>query len=237
MNRSLLVSANVMDRSISIDIPVCLGLTLVKQTQFHFSQLRMSRVGHLHGLIYDGDLYYRIYRVCIGILACRGLSLISSPFHDMKSQTPNQVFRCNEFGGVTPSFIEDLTAKGVGLYVADSHTEIDFRSFMMEEIDGEFHFIPEGEFAENIGDSDYAQFEQDEVTLIERTNVEKTQNQRKVRKVSPQASKVASDASDPLDVDSDPDIHGKFLTSYALVSDLDIQDCSEQDLFVYLLLL
>ncbi|GJQ97761.1 hypothetical protein Tco_0008900 [Tanacetum coccineum] len=117
---------------------------------------------------------------------------------------------------------------------------------MMEEIDGEFHFIPEGEFAENIGDSDYAQFEQDEITLIERTNVEKTQNQRvsasskaagkrketvessdrkprqKVQKVSPQASKVASDASDPLDVDSDPDIHGKFLTSYALVSDLDI---------------
>ncbi|GJR63221.1 hypothetical protein Tco_1505383 [Tanacetum coccineum] len=40
---------------------------------------------------------------------------------------------------------------------------------MMERID---------EFAENIGDSEYAQFEQDEVTLIERTNVEKTQNQR-----------------------------------------------------------
>ncbi|GKB42392.1 hypothetical protein Tco_0887334 [Tanacetum coccineum] len=88
---------------------------------------------------------------------------------------------------------------------------MDFRSFMMEGIDD---FIW-----------------QDEVTLIERTNVEKTQNQRvsasskaagkrkqtaessereprqKVRKVSPQASKVSGDASDPLDVDSDPDIH------------------------------
>ncbi|GJW81090.1 hypothetical protein Tco_0145065 [Tanacetum coccineum] len=28
-----------MDRSIGIDIPVCLGLTLVKQTQFHLSQI------------------------------------------------------------------------------------------------------------------------------------------------------------------------------------------------------
>ncbi|GJT10750.1 transposase, Ptta/En/Spm [Tanacetum coccineum] len=84
--------ANVMDRSIGIDIPVCLGLTLVKQTQFHLSQLRMSRVGHLHGLIYDdtGVLYYGIYGVCIGILACRGLSLVSSPLHAMKSQSQIQ---------------------------------------------------------------------------------------------------------------------------------------------------
>ncbi|GJY77543.1 hypothetical protein Tco_0483344 [Tanacetum coccineum] len=36
-----------MDRSIGIDIPVCLGLTLVKQTQFHLSQLRMLRVFYL----------------------------------------------------------------------------------------------------------------------------------------------------------------------------------------------
>ncbi|GKA17881.1 hypothetical protein Tco_0697718 [Tanacetum coccineum] len=101
--------------------------------------------------------------------------------------------------------------------------EMDFRSFMMEGINGEFHFIPEGgvgdegsspstrfvnnealtidaepltdvypsEFAENIGDSDDAPSEQDE----------------KIRKVSPQARKVAGDASDPLDVDCDPDIH------------------------------
>ncbi|GJS61143.1 hypothetical protein Tco_0655927 [Tanacetum coccineum] len=60
-----------------------------------------AQVGHLHGLICDGDLYYRIYGVCIGILACRGLSLVSSPLHAMKSQTPNLVFRCSEFGGVT----------------------------------------------------------------------------------------------------------------------------------------
>ncbi|GJR63219.1 hypothetical protein Tco_1505381 [Tanacetum coccineum] len=96
------------------------------------------------------------------------------------------------------------------------------------------------EFAKNIGDSDDASSEQDEVSLIECTNVEKTQNQRvsasskaagkrkqtaesserepgqRFRKVPPQARKVSGDASDPLDVDSDPDIHGKFLALYAL---------------------
>ncbi|GKE44090.1 hypothetical protein Tco_1471374 [Tanacetum coccineum] len=101
---------------------------------------------------------------------------------------------------------------------------MDFRSFMMEGIDGEFHFIPEG----GVGDSGDASSEQDEVTLIDRTTVEKTQNQRenvsskaarkrkqsaesserepwrKVRNVPPQASKVSDDASDHLDVDSDP---------------------------------
>ncbi|GJZ95288.1 hypothetical protein Tco_0667491 [Tanacetum coccineum] len=41
----ILVSVNVMDRSIGIDIPVCLGLTLVKQTQFHLSQIRVSQIG------------------------------------------------------------------------------------------------------------------------------------------------------------------------------------------------
>ncbi|GJT57834.1 hypothetical protein Tco_0992888 [Tanacetum coccineum] len=86
--------ANVMDRSIGIDIPVCLGLILVKQTQFHLSQLRMSRVGHLHGLIYDDT------GVCIGILACRGLSLVSSPFHAMKSQSQIQSSAAVKFGGV-----------------------------------------------------------------------------------------------------------------------------------------
>ncbi|GJZ20230.1 hypothetical protein Tco_0556820 [Tanacetum coccineum] len=34
-----------------------------------------------------GVLQYRMYGVCIGILACRGLSLVSSPLHAMKSQS------------------------------------------------------------------------------------------------------------------------------------------------------
>ncbi|GJZ63385.1 hypothetical protein Tco_0619806, partial [Tanacetum coccineum] len=36
------------------------------------------------------DLYYGIYGVYIGILACRGLSLVSSPLHAMKSQSQIQ---------------------------------------------------------------------------------------------------------------------------------------------------
>ena len=42
-----------MDRSIGIDIPVRLGLTLVKRIQFHLSHVRMLRIGHLHGLLGD----------------------------------------------------------------------------------------------------------------------------------------------------------------------------------------
>nr|GFB95260.1 hypothetical protein [Tanacetum cinerariifolium] len=50
---------------------------------------------------------------------------------------------------------------------------MDFRSFMVEGVDGEFHFL-----LKNISDSNDAPFEQDEVTLIESTNDDKTQNQR-----------------------------------------------------------
>ncbi|GJW85637.1 hypothetical protein Tco_0158782 [Tanacetum coccineum] len=87
---------------------------------------------------------------------------------------------------------------------------MDFGSFMMEMIDGEFHFILEGgvgdegsspstrsvnnealtidadpliavhpsKFTKTIGDSDDAPSEQDKVTLIDHTTIEKTQNQR-----------------------------------------------------------
>ncbi|GKC59531.1 hypothetical protein Tco_1087129 [Tanacetum coccineum] len=104
-------------------------------------------------------------------------------------------------------------------------TEMDFISFMVKGIGDEFHFILEG------GDSDDAPSKKDKVTLFDRTTAEKTQNLRvsassraarkrkqtaesfekeprlKVRKAPPQASKFSGDASDPLDVDSDPDIH------------------------------
>ncbi|GKF83398.1 hypothetical protein Tco_0245054, partial [Tanacetum coccineum] len=46
-------------------------------------------------------LPYRIYRVCIGILACRGLSLVSSPIHAMKSPSQIQSSAAVKFGGVT----------------------------------------------------------------------------------------------------------------------------------------
>ncbi|GJW31234.1 hypothetical protein Tco_0051266 [Tanacetum coccineum] len=84
--------AQARPSSIGIDITACLGLALVKQTQFHLSQLRMSQVGHLHGLVYDDTcvLSYGILGVCIGILACRALSRITSPLHAMKS--PSQIY-------------------------------------------------------------------------------------------------------------------------------------------------
>ncbi|GJQ99189.1 hypothetical protein Tco_0522174 [Tanacetum coccineum] len=182
-----------------------------------------------------------------------------------------------------PSFIEDLTMKGMGLRVVDSHTgnyqkddftpletirrflEMDFRSFMMERIDGEFNFLPEGylndegsspssksvnneapaidaepitdvpplRFTKNIGNSDDAPPKKDEVALIGHSVPNEQQNPqvgtsskadgkrkqvvessregpcRKTRKVTPQESKAYFDASNPLDEDSDPDIHGE----------------------------
>nr|GEV30146.1 hypothetical protein [Tanacetum cinerariifolium] len=173
---------------------------------------------------------------------------------------------------ICPSIVEDLTAKGVGLRVADSHTsnhhedgftpletirrflKIDFRSFMMDGIDGEFHFEPEGgigdgegsspstrsvnnealvidvdplnfapssKVAKNIRDSNNASLEKDVVDKAEKTRKSSKaigkrkqiaessgkETRRKLRKVPPQVSKVAGDAFDPLDVDSDPDIH------------------------------
>ncbi|GKA61917.1 hypothetical protein Tco_0761436 [Tanacetum coccineum] len=52
-------------------------------------------------MFFSGVLYYRIYGVCIGILACRGLSLVSSLLHAMKSQTQIQSSAAVNFGGVT----------------------------------------------------------------------------------------------------------------------------------------
>ncbi|GKF81630.1 hypothetical protein Tco_0240232 [Tanacetum coccineum] len=138
---------------------------------------------------------------------------------------------------------------------------MDFRSFMMEGIDGEFHFEPEGNISdgegsspptrsvnneipvidvdplnsappskvvENIGDSDDASLEKDvadeddKVRKLSKATGKRKQiaessgkeTRHKLQKVPPQESKVDGDASYPLDVDSDPDIHGKFQTSF-----------------------
>ncbi|GKD54709.1 hypothetical protein Tco_1288096, partial [Tanacetum coccineum] len=55
----------------------------------------------LLAMFFLGVLYYGTYGVCIGILACRGLSLVSSPLHAMKSQTQIQSSAAVKFGGVT----------------------------------------------------------------------------------------------------------------------------------------
>ncbi|GKE25504.1 hypothetical protein Tco_1440888 [Tanacetum coccineum] len=138
---------------------------------------------------------------------------------------------------------------------------MDFRSFMMEGVDGEFHFKLEGgigdgegsspytrsvnneipvidvdplnsappsKVVENIGDSDDASLEKHVANEAEKvrksskatskrkqiTESSGKETRHKLQKVPPQASKVVGDASDPLDVDSDPDIHGKFQTSF-----------------------
>ncbi|GJR51123.1 kinesin-like protein KIN-14N [Tanacetum coccineum] len=127
------------DRSIEIDIPVCLGLTLVKQTQFHLSQLRMLWVEHLHGLIYDKScvLYYGTYEVCIGILACRGLSLVSSPLHAMKSQTQIQSSAAVEFGGVAWSLES-------GCLVARIFYDLGERMLLMGDMNKALEYAREG---------------------------------------------------------------------------------------------
>ncbi|GKG29641.1 hypothetical protein Tco_0419539, partial [Tanacetum coccineum] len=94
-------------------------------------------------------------------------------------------------------------------------------------------------FAKNTIDLDDAPSEKDEAILIDRFVADKVKNQKvgtsskvagerkqtnvessrretrqKTRKVLTHAIKASNDPSDPLDVDSDLDIHGKFLTPY-----------------------
>ncbi|GJZ06388.1 hypothetical protein Tco_0540181 [Tanacetum coccineum] len=90
--------------------------------------------------------------------------------------------------------------------------------------------VPPSQFAENTTDSDDAPSEKDKVILVGGVVVDKVKNRKvstsskvagkrkqiakssgreprqKARKVPPQASKASGDPSDPLDVDSDPDI-------------------------------
>ncbi|GJY40036.1 hypothetical protein Tco_0427306 [Tanacetum coccineum] len=101
--------------------------------------------------------------------------------------------------------------------------EMDFRSFMMQGIDGEFHFEPDGGVGNDEGSSPSTRFVNNETLVIDAeplTSVphsQFTENTRdkddaplekdKARKVPPKASKASGDPSDPLDVDSNPDIH------------------------------
>nr|GEV02779.1 hypothetical protein [Tanacetum cinerariifolium] len=113
---------------------------------------------------------------------------------------------------------------------------MDFRSFLMERINDEFHFLPEGCVGNEEGSSPSIMFVNNEtpVTYTEPlTNVPTSQfaknitdsgnaplekdevilisrfvaNKEKNRKVPTHASKDSSDPADPLDVNSDPDIY------------------------------
>nr|GFA31951.1 hypothetical protein [Tanacetum cinerariifolium] len=123
-----------------------------------------------------------------------------------------------------------------GDWLTLSNKEIDFRSFMMQEINGEFKFLPEGciddnqcspslksvnneasiidakpltsvhpsNFVEDVADSDDASAGDNENPLV---GTSLPLYLSHVLKMAAQASKVAGEAFDPLDVDSDPDIH------------------------------
>ncbi|GKB61940.1 hypothetical protein Tco_0918126, partial [Tanacetum coccineum] len=122
------------------------------------------------------------------------LGIFGSKSHSSSKRRP-----LSRRGGVPiPEFICDVNLAFAGEPNVDllwallnlGPTEMDFKSFMMEGVDGEFNFLPES-------------------GLDEEGNSHSIREPRqKVRKVPPQASKVIGDASGPLDVDSNPGIHG-----------------------------
>ncbi|GJW12697.1 hypothetical protein Tco_1578524 [Tanacetum coccineum] len=148
--------------------------------------------------------------------------------------------------------------------------EMDFRSFMIQGINGEFNFLPEGGFDDNQGSFSMksvnnktpiintepisAMLPKNVVdNIIDSSNTSsddelpsvhpptssflkvgeklKAMGKRKLaadalregshhraQRALVQESKVAGDALTPLDVDSDPDIHGKFEPAYRVVA-------------------
>ncbi|GJV39908.1 hypothetical protein Tco_1418348 [Tanacetum coccineum] len=122
------------------------------------------------------------------------------------------------------------------------------RSFMVGELDVIVYFEPEGGFADGEGNSPSNRCVNNEVSIIDVAPlnsappshvdenvgdsddvslgggiVEKAERLRK-------SSKVAGDASDPLDVDSDPDIHGKF---YTFSASSVLSTCDSNLIFVF----
>ncbi|GJR76239.1 hypothetical protein Tco_0088604 [Tanacetum coccineum] len=116
-------------------------------------------------------------------------------------------------------------------------TKMDFRSFMIQGVDDEFNFLPmrgldeNQSFTKSVNNEATYSFNEGCRSMIgpnapsyleegKRSTVVRKRKvvvgslregpHRKARKVFAQASKVAGDASSPLDVNSDPDIHGKL---------------------------
>ncbi|GKB12130.1 hypothetical protein Tco_0846053 [Tanacetum coccineum] len=82
-------------------------------------------------------------------------------------------------------------------------TEMDFRSFMIEGIGGEFYFEPERGVGDDEGSSPSTRL----LGRGKKYGFFENETHQKAQKVPPQARKASGDPSDPLDVDSDPDIH------------------------------
>nr|GEZ61240.1 hypothetical protein [Tanacetum cinerariifolium] len=89
--------------------------------------------------------------------------------------------------------------------------EMDFMSFMMEGVNGEFHFEPEG----GVGDEEEGK--KDEVILVGRTIADKAKNQKESTSsnVTRKRKQTVESPGRESNVDSDPDIPGKFLTPHA----------------------
>nr|GEW61904.1 hypothetical protein [Tanacetum cinerariifolium] len=128
----------------------------------------------------------------------------------------------------------EYSPKRLVIYHRGQGTEMDFRSFMIQGVDGEFKFLPEGGFEDNQG-SFSAKSVNNETPILDAEPIsdciptssfpvvgEKSKaagkrklvvdalregSHRKARRAPVHASKVVGDASTPLDVDSDPDIH------------------------------
>ncbi|GJY18811.1 hypothetical protein Tco_0390302 [Tanacetum coccineum] len=124
-----------------------------------------------------------------------------------------------------PFCMVELTTFAV---MCKAYEEMDFRSFMLEGVDGELNFLPAEGVRGSVTDSYDPSYGEDEQTLVGpslplypgaskklkivgkrkvSSGVSGKALPLKVQKVSARASKVAGEASTPLDVDSDPDIH------------------------------
>ncbi|GKC40455.1 hypothetical protein Tco_1052839 [Tanacetum coccineum] len=118
--------------------------------------------------------------------------------------------------------------------------EIDFRSYMVQGIDGEFNFLPKGGLDENRGslsaksmNNKTPMIDTEPISVVHPSNVYKniidsyntSLKEDELSQVGPslspeagEKSKVAGDVSTRLDVDRDPDIHGKPEPLYRVVA-------------------
>ncbi|GKB93188.1 hypothetical protein Tco_0979325 [Tanacetum coccineum] len=114
--------------------------------------------------------------------------------------------------------------------------EIDFRNFITQGVDGEFNFLPKGGFNNNQGslsaksvNNETPIIDAEPISTVLPSNVadniidsSNTSFDAELPLVHPstssfpEVSKVAGDASTPLNDDSDPNIHGKFKPVYGV---------------------
>nr|GEV16841.1 hypothetical protein [Tanacetum cinerariifolium] len=112
-------------------------------------------------------------------------------------------------------------AHGVSLRITSGmRVKMDIRSFMIQGVDGKFNFLPEGGFKDSQG-SFFVKFVNNETPILDVKPISATLL----------ASKVAGDASTPLDIDSDPNIHKREVKRDKAYADLE-KKCNEslQDL-------